>query len=393
MLAVVVLTASLLPSTLMASEAAMAATRPLMTSVENGLRVPFRPLTPQTPRWTLAERMAHYGVPGVSLAVIEDGQVEWARGYGVTAVGGHEPVTPRTRFQAASISKPITAALALSLTESGALSLEADFEPLLDGWRLVRTAGARNAKVSLRDVLSHCAGIGVGGFPGYTQDEQVPTLRQVLEGSGPAKTRKVILERPPRTGAHYSGGGYALVQYAIEVVTKHAFSTVATQRLFEPLGMVDSTFGQPRTNEETASIALAHDTNGAPLPGGWRRYPEKAAAGLWSTPTDLSRFAVALIQAWAGQEGPAMSPAMASAMLTEVMDGWGLGVHVTGEGYAFRLSHGGANQGYRAFLMAFPATGQGLVVMTNADNGDALAMEILQSVSDVYDWPTLGLAG
>ncbi len=366
-------------------------TAPMAAEVERGLRAPFQPLSPQTPRWTLTERMEHHQVPGVSVAVIEEGRIAWAQGYGVAEAGDRAPVTPRTLFQAASISKPVSAALALSLAEAGALPLDADFEPYLGGWRLLRAVDTQG-EISLRDLLAHCAGIGVSGFPGYPRGEQVPTLTQVMDGHAPAKTRPITLERPPHTAANYSGGGYTLVQYGIEEATHTAFSHAARERILEPLGMTDSSFTQPQPNSDGVPVALGHDHEGTPLPGGWRIYPEQAAAGLWSTPTDLARFAVAVLEASAGEAGSVISPAMASAMLTEAMGGWGLGVNVTGEGPAFRLSHGGANEGYRAYLMAYPETGQGLVVMTNSDNGDALAMEILQSVADTYDWPDFGLS-
>ena len=135
---------------------------------------------------TLVERMSHYNIPGVSIAVINNGEIEWARGYGVRENGGNVPVTTTTLFQAGSISKPVAAMAALFLVQQGKLALDEHVNTKLVSWKLPENEYTTGQKVSLRGLLSHTAGLTVHGFPGYTANEEIPTLLQILDGIEPA---------------------------------------------------------------------------------------------------------------------------------------------------------------------------------------------------------------
>lgn len=352
-----------------------------IAAVENGL-LPAVVLDGRTDRWSLASRMAHWNVPAVSIAVIDEGRVAWARAYGVANAASREPVTPHTRFQAASISKPVAAAAAMALVVDGVLDLDGDVEALLGGARLPRTPEAGDAPITLRQLLSHTAGTSVHGFPGYARDAALPTLRQVVDGAAPANTAAVRVEGPPGHAWRYSGGGYQLVQWLVEAASGQPFADVVQARVLAPAGMDASSYDVPDED-----IAAGHDRNGRPLPGGWHVYPEHAAAGLWTTPTDLARFAIALTAAYRGQAGTLLPDASVRTMLTPVRNGYGLGPGVAGERERLVMSHGGSNEGYRAMWVMHPVTGDGVVVMTNGDAGDRLAMEVVRSVSAAFDWP------
>lgn len=351
-------------------------------AVETGL-VAATIIDGKTESWTIEQRMARWKVPGVSVAVIDNGKIVWSRGYGVVSVDGKAPVTPDTRFQAASISKPVAAIAALSLVQQGTLSLDTDVNSTLKSWKLPVSDFTRDKPVTLRALLSHTGGTTIHGFPGYAQGVPVATNIQVLNGTPPANTKAVVSEAKPGERWRYSGGGYQIAQQMIEDATGRVFADVVRDRVLVPAGMTLSGYALP----PTGSFAHGHGEDGKPIAGGWHTYPEGAAAGLWTTPTDLAKFGLALTKAWRGEAGAVLNPATAAAMATPVMGDYGLGPSVRGEGDAFAFSHGGANEGFRAFWIIHPGTGDGVAVMTNGDSGGQVMMEIVRSVAKAYGWP------
>ncbi len=336
-------------------------------------------------RHGVRERMARYDVPGLSVAVVRGGHVDWAQGYGRRAAGGADSVTTSTLFQAASISKPLTAALALRLADQGRLSLDADLGTLLRSWTIPPTLHTRGRPPTLRDALRHSAGFTVGGFPGYAVGDSIPSAVGVLEGRG--NTPAVRVDTIPGTLYRYSGGGYVAAQVAIEEVVGAPFVDVMAREVLWPLGMTRSTFAQPLPARLADDVAQAHDEAGAPVPGGWHVYPEIAPAGLWSTPTDVARFALDLRAAYLGEPGALLAPETARAMLTTDALGAGIGLQVAeAEGGPLFL-HTGSNEGYKAIMVLYAGTGDGAVVMTNGENGGDLMMEVLRAVSAAYGWP------
>lgn len=364
---------------------ALAGTDAEIARVERGLRPPVVLSGDPAAARSLLDEMQRLHVPGVSIAVIRNGKIAWARGYGVAFEGG-PPITPKTLFQAASISKPVTAMAALRLAERGELDLDADINTVLTSWALPPGAGG----VTLRRLLSHTAGTGVSGFPGYAADKPVPTLVQVLDGAPPANTKPVRSESAPGLEWRYSGGGYSVVQQALIDRTKRPFDVLLRDTVLAPIGMRDSRFAQPLPAGLLARAALPHDGEGKPVAGGPYTYPELAAAGLWTTPSDLARFALDLQRSARGGKG-LLSARMARTMLTPVKNGYGLGLNVQGDGATLGFAHGGSNNGYKNTLFAY-AHGDGVVVMTNGENGGELASAVLRAVADEYKWPSQRVA-
>lgn len=351
-------------------------------AVESGLR-PAAVIDGKSESWTIEERMARWKVPGVSVAVIDDGKIVWSRGYGVISADGKAPVTTGTRFQAASISKPVAAIAALALVQRGTLSLDTDVNATLKRWKLPASDFTRDKPVTLRALLSHTGGTTIHGFPGYAQGAAVPNNVQLLDGAPPANTKPVVSEARPGERWRYSGGGYQIAQQMIEDATGRPFADVVRDRVIVPAGMTMSGYALPAAG----SFSHGHGSDGKPIAGGWHSYPEQAAAGLWTTPTDLAKFGLALAAAWRGEAGALLDPATAAAMATPVMGDYGLGPSVKGEGDALSFSHGGANEGFRAFWIIHPRTGDGVAVMTNSDSGGQVMMEIVRSVANAYGWP------
>lgn len=330
--------------------------------------------------------MQSYNVPGVSIAVIEGNQVEWARGYGVKEVGKPDPVTPETMFQAGSISKPVAALVALRFVQDGQLRLDEDVNAKLLSWHVPENELTSEHKVTLRGLLSHSAGLSVHGFPGYAADVEVPTVVQVLDGVKPANTEAVRVVLVPGTEWRYSGGGYTILQQLLVDVSRKPFAELMRQMVFSPLGLSHSTYEQPLPVSFAGMAATAHD-DGQPIGGRWHTYPEMAAAGLWTTPTDLARIAIEIQRALTGRSDKILSAATARQMVTRQIEDWGLGLRVEGNGTAAHFSHGGIDEGFEAYWVAYESTGQGAVVMTNGSGGLDLATEIVRTIASEYRWP------
>jgi CubicO group peptidase (beta-lactamase class C family) len=336
---------------------------------------------------TLAERMAHHRVPGLSLAVIHEGKIEWARGYGLREKDGKQPVTTQTRFLAGSISKPVAALVALRLVEQGKLELDADVNSKLRSWKVPENELTHEHKVNLRGLLSHSAGLGVHGFPGYESGARVPTLVQILNGEAPANTAAIRVESVPGSEWRYSGGGYVVLQQLLSDVTGKAFPDLARELVLAPLRMEHSGYENPPTPACAAAAARAHRSGGAQVPGGWHVYPEMAAAGLWTTASDLARYAIEMQRALAG-ESAILSRGMALQMLSVQKGESGLGLSLKNAGTdAASFSHSGVDEGFDAFFIAYNQSGRGAVLLMNANGAMPLAGEILRSIAREYGWP------
>jgi CubicO group peptidase (beta-lactamase class C family) len=334
----------------------------------------------------LADRVKELNVPGVSIAVIHEGKIEWARGFGVNSIGGL-PVTAETMFHAGSISKPLAAMAALRLVEQGKLSLDADVNTFLTTWKFLADPVAVAKPVTLRELLTHTGGTTVHGFPGYASTEPVPTLVQVLNGEKPANTPAIRSEAVPGTKWNYSGGGYTIMQQALIDVTKEPFPKLLHDTVLAPIGMTQSTYEQPLPKEFQDYAATPYSGDGKPIKGGAHTYPEMAAAGLWTTPIDLARYAIEVQKSLEGKANHVLSVEMTRQMLTPGMGHWGLGLEIGGAEANPYFTHGGVNEGFVNNFAAYEKTGEGAVVMTNSANGGLIASEILHSIAAVYGWP------
>ena len=335
---------------------------------------------------TLADRMKELNVPGVSIAVLHNGKIEWARGFGVRSLGG-DPVNAETIFQAGSISKPLAAMACLRLVQEGKLSLDADVNTYLTSWKFPADPIAAGKPLTLRELLTHTGGTTVHGFPGYASTEPVPTLVQVLNGEKPANTPAIRSEAAPMARWNYSGGGYTIMQLAVIDVAHEPFPKLLHDLVLAPIGMKHSTYDQPLPESLRKNAATPYRGDGKPVEGGAHTYPEMAAAGLWTTPTDLAIYAIEVEQSLAGKANHVLSADMTRQMLTPGMGRWGLGLSIGGSDADPYFTHGGANEGFRNNFAAYEKNGEGVFVMTNGDNGGQIADEVMHSVANEYQWP------
>ncbi len=338
--------------------------------------------------WMLVERMAHYNVPGVSIAVIQDFAVAWSKGYGVRDAETGGVVTDTTLFQAASISKSVTAAVALRLVDDDVLRLDRDVNQQLASWSVPENELTKVEKVTLRRLLSHSAGLTVSGFRGYAPGEAVPTILQILDGSEPANSDPVRVDYVPGSNTRYSGGGYTVLQLLIEDVTGEPFPALAEEIVFMNAGMLHSSFRKPLPHALAALTTSAHTSEGQPRQGHSFARGGSGCCGLWTTARDLARFAASVQRAAHGDTGGFLSPESAVAMLTPTnSDRVGLGFMLEQRGDATYFSHSGGNPpGFTCYLVAHRDAGYGAAVMTNSGNGGELYREIVGAIARVYDW-------
>lgn len=349
----------------------------LTTVVIKGQRAPMK----------LVDRMAYYGVPGISIAVINNGQLAWAKGYGLLEAGGTRRVTTETRFQAASISKPLTAMAALVLVQRGVIDLDEDVNLSLTSWRVPENEFTKRQKVTLRRLLNHTAGFDRDDVGSYQVGEALPTLVQALHGTAPAKLPPLRVEAEPGSRWRYSGGGYSVIQQMMIAAAQKPFPELIRELVLSKLGMNDSDFSQPLRQDWEGIAASGHDANGQPIAGRWRTFPEMAAAGLWTTPSDLALFAIEVQQSWLGKSKRVLSSNMTRQMLTKQLHDYGLGVWLGGQGTTASFGHPGANEGFTCILTGFLEKGQGAIVMTNGDRGSGLFNEVLRAIAREYGWP------
>ena len=356
-----------------------------ITQVEQNLRR-RRNVEGQPTKWTLEERMKYYHANGVSIAVIKNYQVEWARAYGLADAEKKRPVTVNTLFQAGSISKSLHAVGVLKLAQDQKLNLDADINDYLTSWKFPYDSLARGKKITLANLLSHTAGLTVHGFPGYEAGSTLPTLPQVLNGEKPANTAAVRSQYAPGLQYEYSGGGTTISQLLVQDVTGQPYDQFMWENVLKPLGMQASSFTQPPAEGQRSRLATGYLNDGTVVKGNYHVYPEQAAAGLWTTPTDLAAYVIETQRAWQGKSAKVLSQDMTKRRLTPYIDSLaGLGVfrmHKRGVEYFY---HDGADEGFLSMYVGSLEGGNGVVVMTNTSNG-ALLGEIINSVATTYQW-------
>jgi CubicO group peptidase (beta-lactamase class C family) len=337
------------------------------------------------PSWTLEERMKQWKVPGLSVAVVKDFKVEWARSYGVKDIETKEPVTTETLFQAGSISKPVAAMVALKRVQQGKIALDENINNKLVTWKLPDNEFTAKKRVTLANLLSHTGGTTVHGFPGYAVGEKIPTLPQVLDGTEPANTAAVRVDMEPGTKYRYSGGGTTIAQLAIMDIEKKPYPQLAQETVLGPLKMTNSTYSQPLPDDWRKKAASGHRGNGSLVEGKIHVYPEMAAAGLWTTPTDLAKFGIEVQLSYAGKSNKVLPKELIDKMVTPFMEQVGLGFFIDKRGNSVYFGHDGADEGFRAMMLMHRETGYGAVVMVNSDNGQIMG-EVMRSIAREYNW-------
>jgi CubicO group peptidase (beta-lactamase class C family) len=335
---------------------------------------------------TVQQRMAALGIKGMSVAVFDEGKIIWTRCYGFK--NEHEAVDSETVFQAASISKPVTSMAILRLWEKGLILLDTDVNTYLEQWKIPENEFTTQDKVTIRRIVNHTAGLTIHGFAGYGPQDSLPGITQILEGSPPANSKPVRVFLRPGTKESYSGGGFTILQLLIEELTGKPFSAALDELIIKPVGMKQSRFSIQLPDKMNAAAGyLSLDKM---VEGEYHRYPEQAAAGLWTTPSDLARFMLAVGNSYRGtDQNTILKQSTAQVVMQKIPGAGGLGFGIDGKGDSLRYRHSGGNAGFSCYAVAFANYGRGVVVMTNSNNGTALIREYLRSITRAYKWPPM----
>lgn len=339
---------------------------------------------------TLDERLAYYKIPGISIALIDNGEIEWARGFGYKNVSLKEPITQNTLFQAASISKVLTAMAFMKLKEKNEIDLDTDVNLYLKSWKIPSNNGWQ-PKVTLRQLLSHTAGMTVSGFGGYSVHDAIPTTVQILNGASPANSLPVKATIFPGTRARYSGGGFTVAQLILEDKFKLPFYSIMDSIVLTPLNLKSSTFEQPITKSKQPLTATGYILDYQPINGGCDIHPEMAAAGLWTNPLDLAKIIIEIQKAVQGKSGFLTAKSANEMLEQQNTDATGIGLgfwfYQNARGDSLLFTHAGGNDGFQSLFFGYKNLGKGVVVMINSSNDYELMYEVIRSVALEYNWP------
>ena len=359
-------------------ENALSQRKEVETGLSQRVRIEGRPFE----HWTIQERMRYYHVPGVQIAVIDKRRIAWTGSYGITRAGGSQAVNDDTIFEAASVSKVVTALTVLRLVDKGSLNLDEPVAPVLKSWHFPDSA----KPVTLRELLSHNAAINwPPGETALRPSQPIPSNLDRLLGRPPALNRPVTVDGVPGSGFRYSNGGYLILGQIVTDASGSDFADTAQALVLKPLRMSRSTFRVISPSNADSNMAYGHTENGNEEPEGWR-IAGMAEGGLWTTARDLAKVVLAIEESRGGKKG-FLSTQLATQMLTLQNQQWGLGVAVGGTGANVYFEHDGSTPGYKARLFGYSGRGQGVLILTNGDRGGELIDELMYSVAAAYNWP------
>lgn len=331
--------------------------------------------------YNIEERMQELSIPGLSIAVLNNGVIEWAKGYGIADSLENRKVTTETLFQAGSISKPVAATRALQLVEQDLIDLDVNVNTYLSSWKLPENEFTEKEKVTLRRMLNHTAGLTISGFLGYKKGENLPSIPEILDGKG--NTDAVRVYKIPGGSWRYSGGGYTVMQQMVTDIDQKEFAKSMQENVLHPLGMTSSTYENPLPKAYHRIAASGYNFDGTQVEGKWWVYPEMAAAGLWTTPSDLILWAKEIQHILQTQEDGLLKATTVNEMLTPNEDDQGLGPYVLD----LTFGHGGADEGFRADLLVWKESANAVVIMVNSQNGNTIIREILLGIVQEYNLP------
>jgi CubicO group peptidase (beta-lactamase class C family) len=329
-------------------------------------------------------RMAEHKTPALSVAVIDNGELDWSAAWGRLNVGGTRAGCD-TLFQAGSLAKPVTLLAALRMREAGLIDFDKNIESYLLSYHLPAGRQTDDNPVTFHNLFAHTAGITPGGYDGYAPGERLPTDQQIVRAEPPSNSRRVEVQNAPGTSLIYSGGGYTVIEIALQDQLGKPFEQIMREWLTDPIGMRQGTFAQPPPIASHERIARGHRADGSPVLGGWRNHPEQAAAGLWATASDMAAFLLEILEGYNGKS-KIFTKASIRELLASPLEGHAYGFRLIGDGDQVFMTHYGGTQGYRAGMTLNLSTGDGAVYLSNSDNGSDLGAEFLGAVSRTYNW-------
>ncbi len=354
-------------------------------ALENGIRGKVKFLQESESFSSISDKMVEYKIPALSLAVINHGEIEWVDIYQNANFHDQQNLDSTNIFQAASLSKPVTFLAALRMHSSGEIDLDKNIQYYLKDFVLPQGKQTVENPVTFRNIFSHTSGINPGGYQGYPRNVPMPTDFDILMGNEGVNTPAIEVITPPNKVLAYSGGGYTVAELALQDIFNDKFSNIMKKWILEPAGMSLSEFTQPLPASDSLRVAKGYTYSGDVVEGGWRNHPEQAAAGLWSNATDMAKFMIEIYNAYQGKNS-IFSQTDIESILNDEREGHVYGFIVDRSDDDISITHYGGNAGYRTGMTISLSSGNGLVYLTNSDNGGALGNELLLSASQIFNW-------
>jgi CubicO group peptidase (beta-lactamase class C family) len=336
----------------------------------------------------------NFKIPGMSFAVVENFEVVYAHHVGLKETGTTNKLDSNTAFSTASIAKPVTATIAAMLAEKGKLDLDAPIAQYLKRWQVPSSDFTRNSPITTRQLLAHTAGMSQGGFADFHLGDDIPSPIESLNGKKlPRYDQPIRSLFTPDTDWQYSGGGYVIVQIALEDITGKPLQQLAQEMIFTPLNMQHTTMYQHGSDQFLTNVAKVHDASQQVIRDGIPICPQIAPSGLWSTPSDMAKFTIEYQQALAGQASSVISPWVAQQTTRlhtlKKVGGWSAGwMRFEAQGNIDWFSHGGSNTGTGGHVMASMQGGKGILVFMNAttEHRNPAIEALIKNIIDALDW-------
>jgi len=366
--------------------------------VENTLMPYAQVVGKEVQKFNIEDRMRFYHVPAISIAIINNGEIEWAKAYGLADSSTNEKATTKTLFQAGSISKSLNAACIQLLVRENKLNLSNDFRTYLKTWKFPENEFSKDSKITIQNLLNHTAGFTVHGFNGYAKGDSIPSINQTLDGKRPANNSKIESFINPNERYEYSGGGITVLQKILQDNFDKNYARLLKVKILNPLKMGNSTFSRPLPISFQRFAATGYmnrkdiGLNHAEVPGKFHTYPELAAAGLWTTSLDLAKFVIAIQESLKGRKNSLFDSTLMRSFLIPIQPNTdaAMGFFYEKLGGQEYFYHGGGTWGFTSTFYGTFNSGQGLVIMTNSDNG-MIVSEIYRSIAKVYNWKDAGI--
>lgn len=338
-------------------------------------------------KYSIIQRMKYYKIPSVSIAIIDNEKIVLSKTYGLAGIEQNRPANTNTLYQVASISKSINALGVIKLVQDGYLSLTKDIRNYLKTWTFPDNELSKNKAITIKNLLSHTAGLSVHGFIGYSINDSLPSINQILDGQMPANNEPVKPIYPINEHFEYSGGGYTIIRKILDDNISSNYDSLMTAIVLGPLKMTNSTFSQP-LSKKYKNFAYGTDKEMKTLKGNYYIYPEQSAGGLWSTATDIAKFVLSIQHDLKGSKNAILNKQLTQEMLTPVLNNYSLGFGIVEKGGEKYFWHEGESYGYNSMYYGSFTTGKGVVILTNAypANGHPFIQELLNSVATVYNW-------
>lgn len=342
----------------------------------------------------IEQQLIDHNLAGFSLVVFENYEIVYSNQFGVKSVISNEKIDEQTAFSTASIAKPITALLCHILEEKGFINLDDPIDNYLKRWHLPKSPYAENNNPTWKQFLNHTAGTSQHGFADFYEGDEIPTIKQSLLGQIPRYDKPIEFLFTPGTSWQYSGGGYVIIQMALEDKMNKSIAQLAQEHIFLPLDLKNTTMIQPSEKGFLTNVALVHDKENKVIKTGLPITPQVGPSGLWSTPSDLAKLTIEIQNALRKKNNKVISHSIANKItevtaLKNAVGGWAYGPQRSfGYNNYDWIRCGGSNTGVGGEIFATMTDGNGWIYMANGEKPNRFPVfnQVQTKLLALTDW-------